>query len=398
MLLVLNAGSSSIKFALYELPAGDLPRVAAWSGEIEALRGAARLRVRPAGNAAPYERSLPAGIGHAAGLVELFALLASEGIRPEAAAHRVVHGGDRYVQPQRIDAQLVAGLRSLVPLAPLHQPHALAGIEALAAAQPSLPQVACFDTAFHHGLPALEAEFALPAEVRALGVRRYGFHGLSCEHAMAELGRVAGPQAAASRTVIAHLGAGASLTAVHEGRSRAVTMGFTALDGLTMARRCGAIDPGVLLYLQQQLGMGALEVAELLYQRSGLLGLSGESDDVRELLASARPEAGFALEHFCYRAGRELGAMAAALGGLETLVFTGGIGEHQPVIRARIAQRAAWLGVRLDARANEGAAAVAAGGGLALLSAPGSAVTAWCVAADELGVVARHAARLLRAS
>jgi len=298
----------------------------------------------------------------------------------------------------RVDAAVVAYLDTLVPLAPLHQPHNLAPIHAMLARMPQMPQVACFDTSFHRGMPEVAQAFALPPSITNRGVRRYGFHGLSCEHAMAELGRVAGPQAARSRTVIAHLGAGASLTAVHEGRSRAVTMGFTALDGLTMARRCGAIDPGVLLYLQQQLGMGAPEVAELLYQRSGLLGLSGESDDVRELLASARPEAGFALEHFCYRAGRELGAMAAALGGLETLVFTGGIGEHQPVIRARIAQRAAWLGVRLDARANEGAAAVAAGGGLALLSAPGSAVTAWCVAADELGVVARHAARLLRAS
>jgi acetate kinase len=392
MLLVLNAGSSSIKFALYELPADGMPRAAAWSGELESLQGAARLRVRPAANAAPYERSLPAGIGHTAGLAELFALLDREGIRPAAAAHRVVHGGEHYVQPRRIDAQLLAGLRALVPLAPLHQPNALAAIDALAAAHPSLPQVACFDTAFHHGLPALEAEFALPAGLRALGVRRYGFHGLSCEHVMAELGRVAGPAVARSRMVVAHLGAGASLTAIHEGRSRAVTMGFTALDGLTMARRCGAMDPGVLLYLQQQLGMGATEVAELLYQRSGLLGLSGESDDVRELLASARPEARFALEHFCYRVGRELGAMAAALGGLETLVFTGGIGEHQPAIRARIAQHAAWLGLRLDARANEGPA----GDGPARLSAPDGAVAVWCIAADELGVVARHAGRLLR--
>jgi acetate kinase len=253
--------------------------------------------------------------------------------------------------------------------------------------------VACFDTAFHHGLPELESTFALPAEIRALGVRRYGFHGLSCEHVMAELARLGGAGLAASRTVIAHLGAGASLTAVHEGGSRAITMGFTALDGLTMARRCGAIDPGVLLYLQQQLGMGATELAELLYQRSGLLGLSGESDDVRQLLASGRPEARFALEHFCYRAGRELGAMAAVLGGLETLVFTGGIGEHQPSIRASIARHAAWLGVQLDPAANSGCSV----GEHALVSAPGSRVAAWCIAADELGVVARHAALLLRA-
>jgi len=398
MLLVLNAGSSSIKFALYELADEGMPGAAILGGELEALRGAARMRVRPASQAAPYERPLPAGAGHAEGLVELFALLASEGIRPQAAAHRVVHGGSRYVQPVRVDAQVLAGLRELVPLAPLHQPHALAGMDALAAAHPSLPQVACFDTAFHHGLPALEAEFALPAQVRALGVRRYGFHGLSCEHAMAELARVGGPLLAGSRTVIAHLGAGASLAAVHEGRSRAVTMGFTALDGLTMARRCGAIDPGVVLYMQQQLGMGAGDVAELLYQRSGLLGLSGESDDVRELLASTSPEAGFALEHFCYRAGRELGAMAAALGGLETLVFTGGIGEHQPPIRARIARHAAWLGVQLDERVNGGAGPASNGGAPALLSAPGSAVAVWCIAADEMGVVARHAARLLRAA
>jgi len=390
MLLVLNAGSSSLKFALYELPAGGAPGTPAWSGELEGLRGTARLRVRPEAQAAAIERPLPAGTGHAEGLVELFALLAAEGIRPQAAAHRVVHGGDRYVQPVHVDAQVLAGLRELVPLAPLHQPHALAGMEALAAAHPSLPQVACFDTAFHHGLPELESTFALPAEIRALGVRRYGFHGLSCEHVMAELARLGGAAAAGSRTVIAHLGAGASLCAVHEGRSRAVTMGFTALDGLTMARRCGAIDPGVLLFLQRQCGMSVEALGELLYQRSGLLGLSGESDDVRVLLASTRPEARFALEHFCYRAGRELGAMAAVLGGIDTLVFTGGIGEHQPSIRARIARHAAWLGVRLDADAN----AV----GQSLLSAPGSAVATWCIAADELGVIARHAARLLGAA
>jgi acetate kinase len=247
--------------------------------------------------------------------------------------------------------------------------------------------VACFDTSFHHGMPEFETTFALPAALREQGIRRYGFHGLSYEHAAAELQRLGGACAREARTVVAHLGSGASLCAMRGTQSVACTMGFTALDGVPMARRCGALDPGVVLYLQQQ-GWDAAQISRTLYEESGLLGLSGLSGDVLDLLPSADPQAQFAIDLFCYRIGRELGAMAATLGGLDVLAFTGGIGEHQPAIRARIAQHAAWLGVRLDARANVADEP--------LLSAPGSKVAVWRIAADEDGVMARHAARLLR--
>jgi acetate kinase len=385
MLLVVNAGSSSLKFALYELAGGAAP-VRAWSGELEGIGAHAACQLlAPDGRRQAHP--LPEGTGFEATLAWLLAWLTRSGLRPTAAVHRVVHGGRRFDGPVIVDAAVLAALREFVPLAPLHQPRALAAIEALARAQPGLAQLACFDTSFHHGMPELETTFALPAALRDQGIRRYGFHGLSYEHAAAELQRLGNAAAREARTVVAHLGSGASLCAMRGAQSIACTMGFTALDGLPMARRCGALDPGVVLYLQQQ-GWDARRIEHALYEESGLLGLSGQSGDVRELLASADPRAQFAIELFCYRVGRELGAMAATLGGLEVLAFTGGIGEHQPSIRARIAQHAAWLGVRLDARANVA--------DTELLSAPGSAVAVWRIPADEDGVMARHAARLLR--
>jgi acetate kinase len=385
VLLALNVGSSSLKFALYaRSPDAPAPALA-WRGEAQGLGGSASLSVWAAGGE-PQALHLPAGTVHEGALDALLAWLEGAGLRPEAAVHRVVHGGRSFAVPVRIDAEVLAALQALVPLAPLHQPRALAAIGALAQRMPGLPQLACFDTSFHHGMPELETTLALPAALRAQGLRRYGFHGLSCEHVAAQLLRLGGVAARDARAVVAHLGSGASLCAMRGGKSLASTMGLTALDGLPMSRRCGALDPGVLLYLQQQ-GWDAARISHLLYEESGLLGLSGVSGDVRELQASSEPAAQFALELFCYRVGRELGAMAAALGGLDTLAFTGGIGEHAPAIRARIAQHAAWLGVRLDARANVA--------GETLLSAPGSRVSVWRIEADEDGVMARHAARLL---
>jgi acetate kinase len=386
VLLVVNAGSSSLKFALYELAGGVEPPVPAWSGELEGIGGRTAFRLRAPDGPEQHE-ALPAGTGYEAALAQLLGWLGRTGLQPSAAAHRVVHGGQRFDEPVLVDAEVLAVLHEYVPLAPLHQPRALAAIETLARARPGMPQVACFDTSFHHGMPEFETTFALPAALREQGIRRYGFHGLSYEHAAAELQRLGGACAREARTVVAHLGSGASLCAMRGTQSVACTMGFTALDGVPMARRCGALDPGVVLYLQQQ-GWDAAQISRTLYEESGLLGLSGLSGDVRDLLPSADPQAQFAIDLFCYRIGRELGAMAATLGGLDVLAFTGGIGEHQPAIRARIAQHAAWLGVRLDARANVADEP--------LLSAPGSKVAVWRIAADEDGVMARHAARLLR--
>ncbi|HEY1878347.1 MAG TPA: acetate/propionate family kinase, partial [Caulobacteraceae bacterium] len=300
--------------------------------------------------------------------------------------HRVVHGGAKYAAPVRVDSQVLASLAELAPLAPLHQPHNLAPIKAIAEAAPHIPQVACFDTAFHHGQPHLAQAFALPRKYTEAGVRRYGFHGLSYEFVATRLTDVA-PELAPARVVVAHLGNGASLCAMRGGRSLATTMGFTAVDGLMMGTRCGAIDPGVLVYLMDSYGMDARAIEDLIYRRSGLLGVSGISPDMRELRASSDPAAAEAIELFVYRIVREIGSLAAALGGLDGLVFTGGIGEHDPEIRAEVAAGCRWLGVELDAARNET--------GAGRISAETSAVSAWVIPTDEEKMIARHTSAVL---
>ena len=266
--------------------------------------------------------------------------------------HRVVHGGQHYSAPVLIDATVLAELETLVPLAPLHQPHNLATIRVLLETMPSLPQVACFDTAFHRTQPDVAQRFAIPRRFADEGVRHYGFHGLSYEYIASVLPTLE-PALADARIIVAHLGSGASLCALHKGRSIATTMGFSPLDGLVMGTRCGNIDPGVLLYLMDRHNMDARALEQLLYHQSGLLGVSGISNDMRTLLASDDPHAQEAIELFVYRVGREIGSLAAALGGLDALVFTGGIGEHSAVIRAKVCHQAAWLGLELDDSANE---------------------------------------------
>jgi acetate kinase len=300
--------------------------------------------------------------------------------------HRVVHGGPQHARPERITPQLLDELQAFVPLAPLHQPHNLAPIRILLDEMPELPQVACFDTAFHRSNPDVAQRFALPARLHDAGVRRYGFHGLSYEY-IAEALRDCDPAAAAGKVVVLHLGNGASMCAIDGGRSIASTMGFTAVEGLPMGTRCGALDPGVLLYLMQHDGMDAAALEKLLYQQSGLLGVSGVSSDMRSLLASDAPGAKLAVDLYLYRIRRELGSLAAALGGLDAIVFTAGIGEHAAPIRERVCRDAAWLGVELDPVANAA--------GHALISTPDSRVRAWELPTNEELMIARHTRDLL---
>ena len=387
-LLVLNAGSSSLKFSLFGLTGGAAP-ARLLEGQVDGLPEAPRLAAKDAAGATLAERALGATAADPRGAMSVMGAFLHEHLGQErlvAAGHRVVHGGLRYERPVRIDDEVMRELDRLVPLAPLHQPHNLGAIRALAAQYPRLPQVACFDTAFHRAQPHLAQAFALPRTFSDAGLRRYGFHGLSYEYVAATLPRIA-PEVAAGRVVVAHLGNGASLCALREGRSVATTMGFTALDGLMMGTRCGALDPGVLLYLMDQRGMDARALEDLLYHRSGLLGVSGISSDMRSLLASADPRAAEAIDLFVYRIARELGSLAAALGGLDALVFTGGIGEHAAAIRSRVCRDAAWLGIVLDEAANR------TGG--PRISAPGAAASAWVVPTDENRMIALHTARVL---
>lgn len=386
-ILVINAGSSSIKFAVFETGA-DRSLSPAAHGEVEGVGTASRLSVTD-----PEGRSLAegpvAGDDYQSAIAALLDWCAVH-IGGEAGftgiGHRVVHGGAAFSQPVLIDARVVAALDALVPLAPLHQPHHIAAIRALASAAPEVPQVACFDTAFHQTQPALAQRFALPRPLVEKGVRRYGFHGLSYEYIVSILPQVA-PDNARGRLVVAHLGNGASMCAIKDGHSIATTMGFSPVDGLVMGTRTGALDPGVILYLLQHEGMDATAIERLIYEKSGLLGVSGLSSDMRVLLASELPAAKEAVDLFVYRIGRELGSLAAALGGLDALVFTGGIGEHAAEIRARVCRDACWLGAVLDEAAN------VAGG--PRISLPDAAVSAWVIPTNENLMVARHARRLL---
>jgi acetate kinase len=384
---VLNAGSSSIKFAVRA--AG--PELAlAFSGQIEAIGVAPRLELKDAdGTQLREQKWQAAGFDHAAATRAIITIVQTQlGTGAIAAVgHRVVHGGLRHAAPERVDAALLADLEALVPLAPLHQPHNLAPIRAIAAAAPDLPQVACFDTSFHASQPMIARSYALTRALREEGVLRYGFHGISYEFVSRHLRELA-PRLAAGRVVIAHLGNGASLCAAHDGRSVASTMGFTAVEGLMMGTRCGSVDPGVLVYLMDQHKMGPREIEELIYRRSGLLGVSGISSDMRALRRSAEPAAAEAIALFVYRVVREIGSMAAALGGLDGLVFTAGIGQNDAVIRDEIVAGCAWLGLRLDPALN---AAAKCG----RISSDQSPHEVWVIPTDEERMIAEQTKALL---
>ncbi len=388
-ILVLNTGSSSIKFSLFGSGTAEL----LLKGRVENLfSGPTRFLVEDARRCPLHEQSWPEALDHAAGMSALLAFLAARSGGPglRAVGHRIVHGGSLYSGPVRLDEAVLAKLETLMPLAPLHLPHNLAAVRAAMRMAPGVLQVACFDTAFHRSQPALAQAFALPPDITDRGIRRYGFHGLSYEYIASRLPG-ADPALAGARVVAAHLGNGASMCAMDGGRSVASSMGFTAVDGLPMGTRCGAVDPGVVLYLIDQLGMDVRAVQDLLYLKSGLLGVSGISADMRELEASSAPRARLAIDLMVYRIGRELGSMAAALGGLDALVFSGGIGENSAALRAAVCRDAGWLGVQLDQEAN-----AAPGTGIVRISAPASAVSVWVVPANEELMIARHTLGLLK--
>jgi acetate kinase len=380
--LIINAGSSSVKFALWSAHAPDAELQL--KGEVSRIGRAPRFMARDAAGKILADRAWePAGGSQQALFRRLLDWIEEQpaGGKLVAAGHRVVHGGARFTAPVVIDDRVMHELEDLIPLAPLHQPHNLLAIRSMGAAHPLLPQVACFDTAFHATCADTAIRFALPRALHQAGVRRYGFHGLSYESIARSLARLA-PDLAGGRVVVAHLGSGASLCAMHRGVSVDTTMGFTALDGLPMGTRCGSIDPGVLLFLLDE-GMTSEALRLLLYQQSGLFGVSGGiSSDMRDLLASKRPEAAQAVDLFVYRTVREIGAMAACLGGLDGLVFTAGIGERSAIIRERICRGLAWLGIALDPAAN------ASGEGC--ITTPASRATAWVIRTDEAQMIALH--------
>ena len=391
-MLAVNAGSSSLKFAVYPVQGADVGP-AGLSGMAEGLEpgGQPVIRVQVPGQpAAKTVLSLRQGeSSFESALRAVIAAVEQEGgVRLVAVAHRVVHGGTRFSASVRIDDATQAFLESLNPLAPLHQPHNLAGVKAFRKACPDIPQVACFDTAFHTTAPDLAQRFALPQSYFEQGVRRYGFHGLSYRYVSERLAAIT-PRGK-GRLLIAHLGNGASLCAVHDGRSQGTTMGLSAVDGLMMGTRSGAIDPGVLLHLMRQ-GMDGAALEKLLYKQSGLLGVSGVSADMRTLRASTEPGARRAIELFTHRVVRESGALVACLGGLDVLAFTGGIGEHDAALRADVCQALAYLGIRMDAAANQ----AVDGNALVAIHAADSLVEVWVVPTDEGRVAARDALALL---
>jgi acetate kinase len=388
-IVVINAGSSSIKFSVFVEWGAELRLQV--RGQIEGLFTAPRFVAKGVDGAVVGEQAWGEGqrLGHDGALDFLLGFLRerSGGMNLAGVGHRVVHGGLEYAQPVRVDRQVLAALEKYVPLAPLHQPHNLAPIQRLLERAPDVPQVACFDTAFHRTNADLTQMFGLPYAMFEQGVRRYGFHGLSYEYIASVLPRHSA-RAAAGRTIVLHLGNGASMCALHGCRSVASSMGFTAVDGLMMGTRTGNLDPGVVLYLMDQRGMDARAIEKLLYNQSGLLGISAISSDMRTLLDSSEPRARLAIDLYCYRIRRELGSLAAALGGVDALVFTAGIGENSAPIRARVLDDAAWLGVERDAAANE------AGG--PRLTTPASRVLALALPTNEELMIATHTRNVIR--
>jgi len=386
--LVLNAGSSSLKFCVFQRPPGAAWRVEA-RGQIEGIGTSPRLTAKnDRGEKLVDEKLDPSVRDGRAAIDHLAGWLRSkyQGGRIVGVGHRVVHGGSRFSGPTVVTRQILAELKELTPLAPLHQPHNLAPIEAIFDRLPDAPQVAVFDTGFHRGHSPVASLVPLPRDLRQGGVERYGFHGISYEYIASVLPEVA-PDIANGRVIVAHLGSGASLCAMKERKSVDSTMGFTAVDGLCMGTRPGALDPGIVLYLFQNRGMSVKQVEEVLYKKSGLVGISGISNDMRDLLGRNEPEARLAVDYFVYRAAKEIGALAAVLGGIDALVFTAGIGENSPEIRKRISDASAWLGIELDEAAN--------GGKGPRISKPQSKVSAWVIPTNEELMIARHTGSLL---
>lgn len=386
--LVLNAGSSSLKFCVYARPQANDWHLES-RGQIEGIGAWPRIFARDADGRTLIDQTPSTPVDDGAGALEALAVWLRSmygGGRVLGVGHRVVHGGARYTGPVIVTGQVLAELHGLIPLAPLHQPHNLAAIEAVSERLPGTPQVACFDTSFHRTQSTLAELIALPDEICQAGVRRYGFHGLSYEYIATALPRMAADIARA-RVIVAHLGNGASLCALRDGKSVDSSLGFTALDGLCMGTRPGGVDPGVILYLFQNLKLSAPEVETILYKKSGLLAISGVSSDMRDLLASSEAKARLAVDYFVYRAAKEIGALAAVLGGIDGLVFTAGIGENSAEIRRRICESSAWLGIKLDAEANARNAL--------RISVAESRVSVWVIPTNEELMIARHTGLLL---
>ncbi|MBF0289692.1 MAG: acetate/propionate family kinase [SAR324 cluster bacterium] len=390
-ILVLNAGSSSLKFSIFEVGEGNSLTME-YTGQIEGFHVQPRFEIQDAeGNFLAnkaLELESPAGFGNSDALNFLFEWLDSSDIELDiqGVGHRVVHGGSRFWQPVRLDNDVLSHLEKLIPLAPLHQPHNLNPIRRLLQLKPDIAQVACFDTAFHHTMPAVAQRFALPRRFHDAGVKRYGFHGLSYEYIASVLPEYLGKKAE-GRVIVAHLGSGCSMCAIHHQKSVDSTMGFTALDGLPMGTRCGTLDVGVLLYLMEEQKMNLDEVTKLLYRQSGLLGVSGIGNDMRQLLKSDAEEAREAVELFVYQITRALGSLAAVLGGLDGLVFTAGIGTFQAPVRAMVCQQAKWLGIDLDDTANSAHGPQ--------ISMPDSIVGVWVIPTNEEKMIALHTHQLV---
>jgi acetate kinase len=385
--LVLNAGSSSLKFCVYQRPLGEGWRLEA-RGQIEGIGTSARLSVKGADQQSLAKEELNSVRDGRDAVNALAGWLRANygGSRVLGVGHRVVHGGARFKGPVILNPEVIAELHKLIPLAPLHQPYNLGAIEAAVERLPGVPQVACFDTSFHRGQSAVAELIPLPRELRDAGLQRYGFHGLSYEYIASALPEVA-PEIARGRVIVAHLGSGASLCALKEGQSVDSTLGFTALDGLCMGTRPGSIDPGVVLHLFQGLNLSAKEVETLLYKKSGLLGISAISNDMRDLLGRPEPDARLAVDYFVYRVAKEIGALTAVLGGIDGLVFTAGIGENSPEIRDRISKSSSWLGIELDSSANNNRNQK--------ISTPKSKVSVWVIPTNEELMIARHTGSLL---
>jgi acetate kinase len=395
-ILTLNAGSSSIKFAVYDLVA-DGPELRV-KGQVEGIGTTPHFIAKSVDGRLlseswwePVGHLSGGATGHGRAFQQIWSWLgdAADGRQILAVGHRVAHGGERYAEPVLIDDGVIAELTRLIPLVPLHQPNNLAAIRAVAAEQPRLPQVACFDTGFHRGRPRVTEQFGLPRALLQRGVKRYGFHGLSYEFIAGRLAELA-PELADGRVVVAHLGSGCSMTAMRRGRSVETTMSFSALDGVPMGTRCGVLDPGVLLFLMREDGLGVEDLERLLYKQSGLLGLSGVSNDLRDLHASDDPYAAEAIDFFVYRVGQTLGGLCASIGGLDALVFTAGVGENDAEVRARICADAGWLGIAIDAEANRA--------GATRISPEGRTPSVWVIPTDEERMIASHTLRVVRAA